>query len=154
MAIVGFNFTKLLGEKKGKVVGKININNNLALTDLKEIDVSVGAGSNRGLAIHFNYTCKYEPAVGTVDLEGEIVTVDDAATVKKAVESWKQKKVVEKSVVQEVMPYILNKCSVEAIIMSRDTGLPSPVPLPKIDLKQEADKNRPAEKPTDKVVKK
>ena len=133
MAIVGFNFTKMLVEKKGSLQGKININNNIALTNAKEMDVSLGGKDTKGMLIQFEYSCIYEPNLGKILLEGDIITMESPETIKSSIELWQKKKTVGKGVLDQVMPYLLNKSSIQAIILSKDASLPSPVPLPKIN---------------------
>ncbi|MCB9358827.1 hypothetical protein H6503_02765 [Candidatus Woesearchaeota archaeon] len=132
MAIVGFNFTKISAEKKSAVKGKININNNVMFTDAKEVDISLGAKDNKGLLIKFLYTCEYEPKIGKIEIEGDLVTVEDAAKIKECIASWKKSKSMDMDLSEKIMAHVLNKATIQSIILSRDLNLPAPVPLPKV----------------------
>lgn len=147
MTIVGFNFTRMLVEKQGNVGGKININNNISLSNIKEMEVNLGQEGNRGLLIKFDYLCSYEPKMGKINLQGDVITLESLETIKKCVEIWSKSKAMDKKVMEKVMPYILNKCNVQAIILSRDAALPSPVPLPKIGAGKEGKDADQADKP-------
>ena len=145
MAIIGFNFTKISAEKAvGSVTGKVDINNNITIIDVKEIDVDFGTKDSKGLLIKFDYVCKYEPKIGLIKLEADLVDVEDKEVVKKSMESWTKSKIIDKSIMHKAMAYVLSKCTVEAIVISRDVGLPAPVPLPKIN---EAAAAKVSEKP-------
>jgi hypothetical protein len=132
MSIVGFNFTKLSGEKTGGLSGKININNNVMFTDAKQIKVNVGQSDGAGLLIKFKYVCEYKPKVGNLSLEGDVILMEKEEDVKAAVDSWKKDKKVGPELTRQVMSHILNKSTVQAIILTRDLGLPAPIPLPKV----------------------
>ena len=43
-----------------------------------------------------------------------------------------QLKKIPKDIVQEIMSNVLSKCNIEALLMSREIGLPPPIPLPKV----------------------
>ena len=152
MAIIGFNLNKISAQKikTNMVLGKVNINNNLALTEVKGLEVNLGSKDNEGLLIRFEYSCKYDPDVGLIAMEGEVVSVENHETVKRCIETWNKTKILEKSVMHPVMAYILNKCTIQAIIMSRDVGLPVPVPMPKLENAPENDAPKQAPKQTKK----
>lgn len=132
MAIVGFNFTKINAEKTGDISGKISINNNIMIVDAKEVDVSLGDSDNKGLLLKFKYICQYEPKVGNISLEGDVVTLEKSDMVKKCVDSWKKDKKIDPSISAQVLSHVLSKSTVESIILTRDLGLPAPIPMPKI----------------------
>lgn len=133
MAIVGFNFTNISAEKTGNVTGKININNNVMLTEASEVDVNLGSQDSKGLLLKFKYTCEYQPKVGKVSFDGDVISMEKAEVVKEAVESWKKNKKIQEDLTRQVLSYVLNKCTIQAIILSKDLGLPAPIPLPKIN---------------------
>ncbi|MFT4303090.1 MAG: hypothetical protein ACMXYG_00860 [Candidatus Woesearchaeota archaeon] len=132
MTIVGFNFIKISAEKLAPVTGKVNINNNIMLSDVKEIDVNLGSKDNKGLRVEFNYICDYEPKIGKISLNGEVLIVEDQAKINDSLAQWKKNKTLDKELTHQVMTHILNKSTIQALIMSKDILLPAPIPLPKI----------------------
>lgn len=132
MAIVGFNFLKINVERTAAVKGKLSINSNVMITDVKDIDVNLGTKDNKGLLVKFAYICQYGPSIGKIELEGDVVTLEDAEVAKKCVESWKKNKTFDKLITQKVLSHVLNKATVQAIILGRDVGLPAPIPMPKV----------------------
>ena len=132
MAIVGINFTRINAEREGSPTGQININNNVVLNDVKEIDVNLAQNPEKGLLVRFNYSCQYNPKVGRITIEGDVVCIEPAEKIKSAVETWSKDKKVDADISKQVLSQVLNKCTVQAIVLSRDIGLPAPVPLPRI----------------------
>jgi hypothetical protein len=135
MAIVGFNFTKISGEKLGNITGKININNNVMITDVKNIEVNLGSKGSSGLLVKFIYTCDYAPGIGKINLEGDVVNLEEVETIKKCMDSWKKDKKIDPEITRRVLSHVLSKSTVQAVILSRDIGLPAPIPMPKIESK-------------------
>jgi len=132
MAIVGFNFTKISAEKSGNVSGKIGINNNIMITDAKDIQVNIASKDSKGLLLKFKYICEYEPKVGKMTLEGDVISIEPEAKVKECIESWKKDKKIDPEITKIVLSHVLSKATVQAIILSKDLALPPPIPLPKM----------------------
>jgi hypothetical protein len=146
MAIVGFNFTKMVAEKTGNPTGKVSIGNNISIENVKQVDINLGAKGSNGLLLNFNYSCNYGPSLGKINLQGELVTVESAEKVKECIESWKKNKTIDKAIMQQAMAFVLNKCTIQAIIISRDLALPAPVPLPKLDQKNNSEAKKEEKK--------
>jgi hypothetical protein len=136
MTIIGFNFTKMSVEKKPKNgPGKINISNNISITNVEEKDLALGKAKQKSVLFSFKFESKYEPAVGHIELLGNITFVADAAKVAEIVNGWKKDKKIAKEVMAAVMNTALNKSNIQALILSRDINLPPPIPLPKVQTK-------------------
>jgi len=136
MTIVGFNFTKILAERHTPVKGKINIQNKVTITDVGKSDLSLGKGKQDGVKFTFNYVSGYEPKVGEINLQGDLLFLTDAKGAKTISDSWKNDKKIPQNVMGQVLNTILQKCNVQALIASRDVNLPPMVPLPKVQVKQ------------------
>jgi hypothetical protein len=132
MTVVGFNFTKILVEKKNQSKGKINIGNNVAILGIEESTFSFGEEEQDTLKIMFQFTSRYEPEVGSIDLIGDLVYIDSKPRIKEVLANWKEKKKVDQEVMTEILTVILNRCNIQALILARDINLPSPIPLPKV----------------------
>ncbi len=144
MAIIGFSFTKMQAEKRSPVHGQININNNVAVTDLQDANLSM-AQSKKGLKLLFAFTSTFEPDLGSLQLDGEVILLEDTKVAEELLSNWQK----SKSLPPELMPIVLNaileRCNIQALIMARDIGLPAPIPLPKVNMQ-----NMPAAKPAEK----
>ena len=71
--IVGFGFTKLSAQRNEAGKGKIDINNNVTIKDVQESDISLGKDKQGVIKFVFEFTSKYEPNVGAILFEGELL---------------------------------------------------------------------------------
>lgn len=131
MAILNFGFTKILVEKKGKLSKQINIKSGMNIVDVVESNM-IDATKQKALLIKFSFETKYEPEMGIILLEGELLYLADAELAKSISESWNKNKSLPKDIALSVFNKILHNCNVEALVLSREINLPSPIQLPKI----------------------
>lgn len=136
MTIVGFTFSKMLATKDDGAKGKINISNNVSITDIKETKLSFSSNEQKGINFNFKFSSKYEPNVGEISLEGSVLYMAAAAEAKNIVDGWKKDKKVDKNLMQNILNHVLTKCNIQALILSKDIALPPPIPLPKVGEKK------------------
>lgn len=134
MAVVGFNFNKILVEKKALKEGKVDINNNVSIKEVEVADLSLGKAKQDGVKFVFEFTSKYEPDYAHMTLIGDVLYLDSEKNIKAILEDWKKKKTIPKEAMTEVLNSILNRCNIQAMILARDVNLPSPIPLPKVTM--------------------
>lgn len=133
MAIVGVNFTKISVEKNELAKGKININNNVSIKDVKEKDLIPGKNiDQKGLDFVFEFVSKYQPNLGEIKLNGSVLFVGSKKTVDDVMKSWKKDKKIPKEAMTAVLNTALTKCNIQALILSQQVNLPPPIPLPKV----------------------
>ncbi|MCH8067211.1 MAG: hypothetical protein IIC69_01380 [Nanoarchaeota archaeon] len=140
MTIVGFNFTKIEGEKKDMIKGKININNNVHINKVEEKDLALGNQKQKVLSFNFEFTAKYDPNVGSIKLTGNVLYMEDSKKVKDILDGWKKDKKLPKEVMPNILNTVLNKCNIQALILSEQINLPPPIPLPKLQPAQAPEK--------------
>lgn len=131
MTIIGFDFTKLNIERKKIIKGKINISNNVSVDEIEEVNLQLGEDKT-ALKFFFNFTTKYEPEIGEILIEGELVYLVSANEAKELMSQWKKEKRIPKEVMTPILNYVLTKSNIEALILSKEMNLPSPIPLPKV----------------------
>lgn len=136
LGIIGFNLSKVEADRTPLVKGKISIKNNIQVKTIEKSDLFLGKSKQEGLKFGFEYSSLYEPNAGKIIIVGDLVAVEEKEEVKKILEKWKKDKKVEAEVMAQVINTVLSKCSVQAILLSRDLGLPSPVQLPKVQVKK------------------
>ena len=139
--IVGFGFTKITAERKEAAKGKIDINNNVTIKNVEESDLSLGKDKQSILKFIFEFTSKYEPAIGSIMFEGEILYLEEPKKIKEILNSWKKDKKVPKELMTGLLNTILAKCNVQALIVSQEINLPPPIPMPRVQVQPQADKN-------------
>ena len=132
MAIVGFNFLKISAERKPSNNQNINIESNASVTNVEELQ-SIDPKKTM-LRIEFTFLCKYEPSVGKVEITGELLEIYDKDFGTKVLEYWAKEKKLYGEILQDVFNTMLTRSNVEAIIISRDLGLPSPIQMPRVDI--------------------
>src|SRR3989338_2068198 len=146
MPIVGCNYRKITLERKENVTGNINIKNNIAIKDVEEKEFALGKVKQQGLKFNFEFTTEYEPNIGTINILGEVLFLDEPKKVKELAASWKKNKKLEPEVMQQVLNTALNKCNVKELILSEDINLPPPIPLPRVNIEKKGDKTDKSDK--------
>ncbi|MCB9361965.1 hypothetical protein H6504_00885 [Candidatus Woesearchaeota archaeon] len=135
MTIVGFNFTKIVTEKKAPIKGKLNITNNVSIKDVQAGELNLGNSGQKGLKFTFEFTSKYEPGFGEITLNGEVMTIESEESQKKTLESWKKDKKIGSETMTSILNHILTKANIQALVLSTEVGLPPPIQLPKVQSK-------------------
>ncbi len=146
MSIIGFNFTKMHVERTGGAQGKINISNNVGIRDVKEARINLGGSDTAGISFEFAFKVTYEPGIGSIEFEGDVVAMEEKSKVEDILASWKDKKVVPQEMLKQVLDTVLNRCNVQAVVMSRDINLPIPIPMPKVNVKKNSAESTPQTK--------
>ena len=136
MTIVGFNFTRIEAEKKDLVKGKVNINNNVSIGKVEEKDFPLGNEKQKVIAFTFEFLSKYDPDSGHIKITGDVLYMESSAKAKEILDGWKKDKRLPKEIMTSILNTILNKCNIEALILSERVNLPPPIPLPKLQIDQ------------------
>ena len=106
MAIIGFNFTKINVEKTNPVRGKININNNMRITDVEDSNLSLGKSEQKALNFIFEFNSKFEPNIGFINLVGNVTFLGESKKVEGILSEWKKSKIIQKEVrIDELAKY-------------------------------------------------
>jgi hypothetical protein len=134
--IIATNFTKIMVEKTKAAKGKLSISNNVAINNVEGSEIAVGATKQSSLKFTFEFTAKYDPGVGNIVLNGELIYLEKPEKVKEIAAEWKKTKKVPKEMMASVLNNILSKCNIEALILSREINLPPPVQLPRVNVKK------------------
>jgi hypothetical protein len=121
----------MLIERKNLMKGKINIANNVAIKDVGEVKISMGPNKT-ALKFNFQFTTKYQPDIGEILIEGDIIYLTSEEEAKAIIAQWKKEKKIQKDVMNPVLNNVLNKCNIQALLLSREMNLPAPIPLPRI----------------------
>jgi len=140
MTIVGFNFTKIEAEKKDVIKGKINVNNNVAIKDVKEKKISLANDKQKVLSFTFEFIAKYDPDIGLIKFVGDVLLMEETKKAKELLDGWKKDKKMPKEIMPVILNTVLNKCNIQALILSEQINLPPPIPLPKLQAAQPPEK--------------
>ena len=145
MTMIGLNFTKITAERTSPSDKNIKITSNTGIVDLEELNMPDQKKSV--IRFKFKYGCVYEPNIGSIDIEGELIEIFDKDFGTKAIEMWKKSKALHKDITQRVLGMIINKVSIEAIVISKELNLPSPVRMPTIEIKSREEADAAAAEP-------
>ncbi|MBI5390904.1 hypothetical protein HZB02_05425 [Candidatus Woesearchaeota archaeon] len=130
MSVVGFTFTSLEGKREIPVSGNVTINSSISLTNVEKQELTLGKSKEDSLKIAFEFTVTYEPGVGHITLAGELVFLADAKNITSFIDSWKKTKALPPAPMEAVLNSILSRCTIHALLMSRDLNLPPAYKLP------------------------
>ncbi|PIN86641.1 hypothetical protein COV19_03960 [Candidatus Woesearchaeota archaeon CG10_big_fil_rev_8_21_14_0_10_44_13] len=140
MAMVGFNFTKISAERKAIPRGKLGVKNNVSIKEVEKTDLFLGSLKQNGLKILFEFRSIYEPKIGEILLEGEILDMEDEKIIEDVLKGWKKSKKLPDGLMNMVINSILGRCNIQALIMSKELNMPPPIPMPKVAQQQTAQK--------------
>ena len=131
MTIVKINIHKLFAERSLKAKGgQVKINNNVSIKDVD--DMAFNIEGKKGLRFTFAFSCNYEPDLGKIEVEGQVLYVDEEAKVDEVKKAWEKDKKIPMDVMEKIVNAALHKGNIQAIKISEDLSLPSPLPLPKV----------------------
>jgi hypothetical protein len=126
---VDLRYTEIGAKRLGEASGRVNVNNNSTITSLSQVEGK--------LSLQFLFTSSYEPNVGEIRIRGDILVSDSEKNIEKAVRAWEEsgQKNLPVDMAEDVHNAIISNCVVETVILAREIQLPSPVPLPRISMK-------------------
>ena len=136
MTIVGLNYSKLEVEKKENPSGKINISNNVQIKNVTKAELPIVTKDQQAVKFLFEFTSTYEPNIGNIVFNGEVLYLESTENSKKILDDWKKSKKVHKELMNIILNTVLSKCNIQALILSQEVNLPSPIPLPKISMEE------------------
>lgn len=131
MNILNLAFNTINASKRIMPKGKISISNNIKLESMEDANIGVDK-ANTTLRIHFSFKSDYNPDFANIELRGHIIVLEEKEAAKKILSQWKKDKKIGKDFSATVINHVMNRCAIEVILMARELGLPSPIPLPKI----------------------
>jgi hypothetical protein len=138
MRIIGFNFSKVSAEKFSTEKPE-NISNNIEFLEVSKEEVGI-LKDNEALKIVFKFSINYEDTkkkdIGLVEFIGDIILALPSDLVKESLKTWKKKE-LPNGVKIDLFNAILRRCSVKALDLEDQVGLPPHFPLPQINLKQD-----------------
>lgn len=129
-SIVKFKFKKIDADIKSDLLGEVNISNNVAIKDVKQ------DGAN--MLLIFAYTTKYikdNQDMATLLFGGHITYKDEEDKIKGYIADWARDKKLPKDIMTPLLNFVLTRCNIESLKMAQIMNLPSPIPLPEVQVK-------------------
>ena len=131
MAIVGFNLTKVLVERKESFEGKLNIKSKVNIEDIKKANMSISKDKDT-LQLNFTFEILYEPSFAKVIFNGNILLLLEFKESKELLNKWKKKsniQDIDEATRESVYQLILRKCNIKAFSLEEELNLPMHIPL-------------------------
>jgi len=136
MPAIGFNINAIDAKVDPTTErrGNVNVNSSPSITSIEKRDVDFPVAKDV-VAINFKFETKYEPKVGWITMEGEVLYTSDNP--KEMIAKWKKEKKMEDDVAIEVLNTIFRRCLAKAIEIAAELRLPPPVSFPIVKLKDQ-----------------
>lgn len=133
MPIVDFIFDKLEANRSSKKIGptEIKISNNFGL---KEVTKEKIPGLGDCVITSFEFKTDYEPDLGNIIIQGRVIYHDK--NLKNVVKEEKGNLVLKEQAFEDVNNAVLRSSTIQALVLSKEMRLPSPVQLPKVSLQE------------------
>ncbi len=132
MPIVGFNFEKISGEKTGQLKKEMKAHHNITINSIKEEKIPVAKSEKTGLKFNFEFSVKYEPKIGEINILGTILFLDEEKEIKSILDEWKKNKRIKPEVAAQIINTAIVRSTIKALALSQDINLPPHLPIPVI----------------------
>jgi len=129
MKIVGFTLTKILIQRKEKIEGKLQVNQNIDIKDV--VSEHLQFVKDEALKINFKFIIDYSGDSAKVEFEGYLIIIAEKDEFKKIQESWEKKQVPDDLRIP-LFNFIMSKCNIKALTLEDEMALPPHLPLPRI----------------------
>ncbi len=131
MPIVKIDVHKISAERNVNAKGgQVRIDNTVSLKNVEEMDFAMD--TKKGLKFTFSFTCTYQPDLGSIVVEGKVLFVEESMKVDAVKKLWDKEKKIPPEVMEQIANAALHKGNIQAIKVSEEISLPSPLPLPKV----------------------
>ena len=141
MNILNITFNSINAERKGVPKGPISVSNNINIDDVEQVKIGLDE-TKSSIKVAFTYKTQYSSDFAFLQIKGEVLIIEEAKEAKKMVDKWKKDKTLEAEAARKLLNNVMNKCSMETILLSRELGLPSPIPLPSIKAQPAEEKSK------------
>jgi hypothetical protein len=131
--IFGITFISINAINNRKTETKeISVSSTPQIKNVKEKELE--GIEERLLLIEFTFTTKYEPEIGQITIEGEILY--KPKNVDEAIRYWKKNKKLEDEIAIPVLNALFRKCIKEIINIAEELQLPPPIMFPVVKPKE------------------
>jgi hypothetical protein len=129
--IIGFNFSKLLAEKKSQDFKDLKIDRNIKIESVEKIKPQSLQIREDMVEVRFKYGINYTPDVAKFDFSGSLLITAEPKVIKEFLGEWGDKKLPERHKVV-IFNVIMRKSDIKALEMEDEMGLPLHIALPLI----------------------
>jgi|SRR3989344_2607210 len=137
MPIVAFNFDKINVEKNKNIPSGVKVSNDVNILSVKEENLKIEGSNSGALRFNFEFSAKYEPKVGFINLLGHLIYLEETKKIKNILSDWNKNKKIEKDLMTYLINSVLIRCNIKALTFSQEVNLPPNIRLPTITPKKE-----------------
>ncbi|MGV8169368.1 MAG: hypothetical protein ACP5N3_04900 [Candidatus Nanoarchaeia archaeon] len=131
MNIINISFTGINANRQAMPRGGVSITNNVKVENIEEAKMGLSQ-ARQAVKVSFSYKSDYTPNFATIELRGDVLLMGTPEEVGKILDKWSKEKKLEQESARTILNHIMNRCALEVILLSKELGLPSPIPLPSI----------------------
>jgi hypothetical protein len=135
MRIVGFNYTKISGERIKPIEKEVKINTGTNITLIEQIKPSVLNSKDEFISVEFEFSLNYETELAQIKLNGQLLLNTDSKKAKEILKMWKDKKMPEDFKLL-VFNHILRKSNLRCLQLEEELHLPIHIKMPRLSSKE------------------
>ena len=146
MKIIGFGLTRVLAEKSLDVQLKnLSLGTDIEFVDIIKEETSLAKDGSETLKVSFRFSVPYkekdkkESKKGEVSIHGFIMIMATPDEVKDALKAWKKRELPNDFRIP-LFNFILKKCSIHALRLEDELGLPLHIPMPQLKVGKQEEK--------------
>ncbi|RZN47090.1 hypothetical protein EF808_04630 [archaeon] len=131
MAIVGVRIDKIEASRNNqtKVDGSVRIGSSPRILSITENQVPSATGKMNVLEVGFEYFINYDPALGSIRIDGAVLAQEKDERKKKVLNDWKSERKLPQDFSTEILKQLTQRSMLISMLLAREMGLPSPLPL-------------------------
>jgi hypothetical protein len=135
MKIVGFNYTKINGERNKPIENEVKINTGINITGIEQIKPMGLNSKDEFVSVDFEFSLNYEPDLAQIKLIGQLLLSSDSKKIKEILKMWKDKKMPEDFKLL-VFNHILRKSNLRCLQLEEELHLPIHIKMPHLSSKE------------------
>jgi len=133
MKMLGFGFTGLNVKKYPGFKGQLEAKSDINITSVEKNKVDIL--NEEALKFDFNFEIDYKD-LANIHFEGFLIFLVDSKLLKETLNQWKDKKIPDKLRIT-ALNIILQKCSLKALQLEDEFGLPYHITFPRFQASSE-----------------
>ncbi len=136
MNIVNISFNSINAVRNNiPKAGLKTTNNKINIDSLEETNIGMDK-LKIALKLGFTHKTEYASDFASIELKGNILLLADSKEGKDLLEKHNKGKLPIKDLPSKIINAIMIKSSIESILIAKELGLPSPVPLPTMKVEE------------------
>ncbi len=138
LPIIGFHIKSISADKKNLPKERVDINSSPSVVSVSKTTVGLKK-KEQALNIGFQFITKYEPNIGEIKIEGDVLFVGNK--IDNILKFWNKEKKLLPEVEVEVKNFLFRKCMTIGINLSENMSLPPPLMFPTVIIDKKQRKN-------------